>query len=225
MNGNPEAVITEMGNRIAELERLAIQSNQREQEFRRNELELRSRVDEMARAVIRNQGGNQGGGGGQRDRNISEYTAVLNLRVLTDDRAGRKEWRAKFINVMSQVRPGVRDLLRAMESHRDEVFTEQDFDIAMHDDSYRDRYEEWCQDMWWVLVEKTTGRHCCEFVQWRPGTVWKPTDGCTTGTGSRRILAWQNFGNESFVRYRRNGKRTLKNVLRNGQRPRWNLIG
>ena len=80
MNGNPEALITEMGNRIAELEKLVIQSNQREQELRRNELELRSRVDEMACAVIRNQGGNQGGGGGQRDRNISEYKAVLNLR-------------------------------------------------------------------------------------------------------------------------------------------------
>ena len=41
MNGNPEAVITEMGNRIAELERLAIQSNQRKQELRRNAQELR----------------------------------------------------------------------------------------------------------------------------------------------------------------------------------------
>ena len=42
MNGSPEAVITEMGNRIAELERLAIQSNQREQELRRHEQELRN---------------------------------------------------------------------------------------------------------------------------------------------------------------------------------------
>ena len=130
---------------------------EREQELRRSEQGLRTRVDEVIRVVIRNHGGNQGGGGGPRDRNISEYKAVLNLRVLTDDRAGRKEWRAKFINVMSQVRPGVRDLLRAMESHRDEVFTEQDFDIFMQDDRYRDRYEDWSQDLWWVLVEKTAG--------------------------------------------------------------------
>ena len=27
----------------------------------------------------------------------------------------------------------------------------------MHDDRYRDKYEEWCQGMWWVLLAKTTG--------------------------------------------------------------------
>ena len=90
INGSPEAVITEMGSRIADLERFTIQSIQREQELRRNEQELRNRVDEMARVVIRNQGGNQAGGGCHRDRNISEYKAVLNLKVLTDDRAGYK---------------------------------------------------------------------------------------------------------------------------------------
>ena len=148
MNGSPEAVIAEMGSRIAELERLVDQSNQREQELRRNEQELRNRVDEMARVVIRNQGGNQGGGGGHRDRNISEYKAVLNLRVLTDDLAGYKEWRTKFINVMSQVRPGMRDLIRGLEAHRDQVFTEQDFDIFMQDDRCLDRYEDWSQDLW-----------------------------------------------------------------------------
>ena len=58
---------------------------------------------------------------------------------------------------MSQVRPGMRDLLRELEAHRDEVFTEQEFYIFMQDDRYRDRYEDWSQDLWWVLVEKTTG--------------------------------------------------------------------
>ena len=131
MNGDPEAVIAEIGSRIAELERRVAQSNQREQELRRNEQELRTRIDEVARVVIRNQGGNQGGGGGHRDRNISEYKAVLNLRVLTDDRAGHEEWHTKFINVMSQVCPEMRDLLRELETHQDEVFTEQDFDIQL----------------------------------------------------------------------------------------------
>ena len=27
----------------------------------------------------------------------------------------------------------------------------------MHDDRFRGMYEEWNQDLWWVLVEKTTG--------------------------------------------------------------------
>ena len=97
-----------------------MQSNQREQELRSSEQELRNRVDEVIRVVIRSQGGNQGGGGGLRDRNISEYKAVLNLKVLTDFRAGPKEWHTKFINVMSQVRPGTRDLLRELEAHRDD---------------------------------------------------------------------------------------------------------
>ena len=83
---------------------------------------------------------------------------MLNLRVLTDYRAGHKEWHTKFINVMSQVRPGMRDLIRELEPHRDEVFTEQDFDIFMQDDRYRDRYEDWSQDLWWVLVEKPMGK-------------------------------------------------------------------
>ena len=60
-NGSPEVVVAEMGNRIAERERLAMQSNQLEQELRRNAQELRTRVDEVTRVVIRNQGGNQAG--------------------------------------------------------------------------------------------------------------------------------------------------------------------
>ena len=63
MSGSPEVVIAEMGNRIAELERLAMQSDQREQELRRSEQELRTRVEEVTRVVIMNQGGNQSGGG------------------------------------------------------------------------------------------------------------------------------------------------------------------
>ena len=58
----------------AELERLAVQSDQREQE-------LRTTVGIKAAEEV-------------------------NLRVLTDDRAGYKEWHTNFINVMSQVRPG-----------------------------------------------------------------------------------------------------------------------
>ena len=27
----------------------------------------------------------------------------------------------------------------------------------MNDDRYRDKREEWCQDMWWVLIEQTIG--------------------------------------------------------------------
>jgi hypothetical protein len=41
--------------------------------------------------------------------------------------------------------------------HRDESWTEHDFDVAKDYDKCRDQFEEWNQDMWWVLIEKTTG--------------------------------------------------------------------
>ena len=54
----------------------------------------------------------------------------------------------------SQLRPGIRPILKSIEMHRDEYWTEQDFDVANDDDKCRERFEEWNQDMWWVLVEK-----------------------------------------------------------------------
>jgi hypothetical protein len=59
---------------------------------------------------------------------------------------------------MSQVRPGIRELLKYTEKQKDEPWTEQDFDIAMHADRYRGEYDDWNQDMWWVLIEKTSGQ-------------------------------------------------------------------
>jgi hypothetical protein len=144
--GIPTILPLILENRTTELERLAIQSNQREQE-------LRTRLEEVIRAVIRN----QASAGTNRDRNISEFRAVLNLKILTDDRAGYKDWHTKFVNAMSQARPGMRELLQELELHRDEAWTEQDFDLFMQDDRYRGMHEGWSADLWWVLVEKTTG--------------------------------------------------------------------
>ena len=114
MSGYPSDFAADFGNRITELERFAIQTNHREQE-------LCHHLEEVARAVIKI----QGGGGTTRDRNMSEFRAVLNLRVLTADRAGFREWHTTFANVMSQVRPGMRELLQELDMHKDEVWTEQ----------------------------------------------------------------------------------------------------
>ena len=101
------------------------------------------RLDELSRAYLKMQGDPKRG----YHKEISESKAVTGLKVLSDDRAHYKEWNTKFVNVMSQVRPGIREVLREIEKHKEEAWTEQDFDIVMHDDRYRDRYEEWCQDM------------------------------------------------------------------------------
>ena len=58
---------------------------------------------------------------------------------------------------MAQLRPGMRPILKAIEMSRDETWTEEEFDLACVDDRHRKTYEEWNQDMWWVLIEKTTG--------------------------------------------------------------------
>ena len=70
-------------------------------------------------------------------------------------------------------------MLREIEKHKDEAWTEQDFDIAMHDDRCRDRYEEWCRDMWWVLVQKDHRR----------GTVASPYSGDWERYGSLPTVA------------------------------------
>jgi len=146
MNGDPADLAAELGN---------LRRGYQELLTRLNEIERghTQRLDELSRAYIKIQGDPRRG----HHKEISESKAVMGLKVLSDDRAHYKEWHTKFVNVFSQVRPGIRDVLREIEKHKDEAWTEQDFDIAMHDDRYRDKYEEWCQDMWWVLVEKTTG--------------------------------------------------------------------
>ena len=58
---------------------------------------------------------------------------------------------------MSQVRPGVRAILQRIKIHRDDSWTEEDFDVANEDDRCMKQSGAWHQDMWWVRVEKTTG--------------------------------------------------------------------
>ena len=45
-------------------------------------------------------------------KEISDSEAVMGLKVLSDDRAHYKKWNTKFVNVMSQVRPGIREVLQ-----------------------------------------------------------------------------------------------------------------
>ena len=58
-------------------------------------------------------------------KDISECKAMIGLRVLTDDRAQHKEWRAKFVNVVPQARPGIREILKENEEHKDEPWVEE----------------------------------------------------------------------------------------------------
>ena len=55
-----------------------------------------------------------------REKEIPESKAVISLKVLTEERAKHKEWHAKLVNVMSQIRPGIREVLKEIEKHKDE---------------------------------------------------------------------------------------------------------
>ena len=139
---------------------------------------------------------------------------MIGRKVLSDDKAHYKAWNTKFVNVMSQVRPGIREVLREIEKYKDEAWAEQDFDIATHDDRRRDRYEEWCQDMWWVLVEKTTGVASPYSGDWeRYGSL--PTVAQLVreadGYGPGRTSATSHSSGT--------GKNILQNAARNGTRP------
>ena len=76
---------------------------------RMNEVERNStqRRDELSRAYVKMQGDPKRG----HTKDISESKAAMTLKVLTDEKAQRKEWYAKFVNVMAQVRPGIRGVL------------------------------------------------------------------------------------------------------------------
>ena len=128
--------------RVIELERGIAQSDRRERE-------LLARVEELTRAAARSQGEVR-----NQVKEISESKAVMGLKVLGEDRAAYKEWHTKFVNVMAQLRPGIRPILKAIEMFRDEPWTEEEFDLACVDDRYRGKFDEWSQDMWWVLIEK-----------------------------------------------------------------------
>ena len=90
------------------------------------------RLDELSRAYVKSQGEPR-----QRyQKENSESKAVMSLQVLTEERTQHKEWHAIFVNVLPQVRPGIRDILKYTKKHKDEPWTEEDFDIAMHDDRH-----------------------------------------------------------------------------------------
>ena len=67
---------------------------------------LATQIDEMTQAIVSSQREIK-----NRVTEISESNAVMAMKVHVDDRAAYKEWRAKFVNVMSQLRPGISTIL------------------------------------------------------------------------------------------------------------------
>ncbi|MFM7989990.1 MAG: hypothetical protein ACKPKO_62815, partial [Candidatus Fonsibacter sp.] len=82
------------------------------------ETEMTNRIEELTRAVVRNQGHDR-----HRVKQISESKAVAGLGVLGKDTATHKEWHTQLANVMAQLRPGIQAILKSIEMHKDESWT------------------------------------------------------------------------------------------------------
>ena len=93
---------------------------------------------------------------------------------------------------MPQARPGIRDVLQEIEKHKDEPWTEQDFDIAAHDDRCRGKYDDWNRRYGGYLLNRHRGggRIAPSMNRW--GTAWRDTAYCTICMGSKLTWDWQS---------------------------------
>ena len=66
------------------------------------------------------------GKGGGKGWNVLESKAVSNMKMLGADKTGFRMWHEKLVNIMEQLRPGSRGVLKALARHVD---NEEDADI------------------------------------------------------------------------------------------------
>ena len=94
-----------------------------------------------------------------RERDVEESKAISNLPVFQGGERGvYKEWHEKFVNVFTQVRKGTRSLLEELETTKEEYWADMDFDTWARARGVSDgKYDGWSADLWWVLIEKTSG--------------------------------------------------------------------
>ena len=117
-------------------------------------------VQEMRNTVQGTPGGRTGDRReAYRERDVEESKAISNLPVFQGGERGvYKEWHEQFLNVFTQVRKGTRSLLEELETTKEEYWAEMDFDTwSRNREAYEGKYESWSADLWWVLIEKTSG--------------------------------------------------------------------
>ena len=74
------------------------------------------------------------------------------------DREQFREWARKLTEIMQQLRPGARQILKEIETSDNEIW-----DKYVHEETFRDSmelkdmYQTLNEEMWWILSIKTTG--------------------------------------------------------------------
>ena len=96
---------------VAVLERGMAQVVQQLQAMTAQLQDLDARQHELANVMVRQGGRGEERGAGRRQE-VSQSKAVAGMKVLggTTQRNEYKEWHEKFVNIMSQLRPGTRKL-------------------------------------------------------------------------------------------------------------------
>ena len=120
------------------------------------------------------QGTEQGSRTPPRRFGILESKAVSNLETLSSDKGKFKKWNERFINAITQVRPGTRELFRAMAEYVDgdksgefrDHFEDNGLDTMQEEGT---KYEHMESDLYAVLVDKTDGEAALRIRACKPG--------------------------------------------------------
>ena len=75
-------------------------------------------------------------------KEISEYKAITNMAQFAGgDRGKYKEWHENIVNAMTQVRPGIRDMIKDIETNLDKSYGKADYDVVMgNDPNWKEQY-------------------------------------------------------------------------------------
>ena len=76
------------------------------------------------------------GGGGHKKWNVLESKSVANMKNLGSDKAGFRAWHEKLVNIMAQLSPGCRSILKALVRYVDQEEDEDLYDWIQNTDEY-----------------------------------------------------------------------------------------
>ena len=99
-------------------------------------------------------------GGGYRKWNVLESKSIANMKSLGFDKTGFRAWHEKLVNIMEQLRPGCRGILRALARYVDQEEDEDLYDWMQNTEEYNKlddpekMLERINEDLYVILLDK-----------------------------------------------------------------------
>ena len=100
------------------------------------------------------------GGGGHKKWNVLESKSVANMKSLGSDEMGFRAWHEKLVNVMEQITPGCRGILRALVKYVDQEEDEDLYEWMENTEEYsklddpEKTLERINEDLYVILMDK-----------------------------------------------------------------------